>query len=171
MLAAGVSVVRAAPAQGLSAAGGSAQGALTCFTSSRTASRHWEWPSCRMFSFDLARCRGVRPARSRASTRDPARAGRGKPTGREGKRGGQRGRKHIPPRSRVVMTGTWLVQAAEEGEQRLESPGHQDLSLPARGGSRTVTLKCARSRSHLQRLHHQGSHGVGPTPSLYSWGD
>lgn len=59
----------------------SMRGALTCFTSSRTASRHWEWPSCRMLSFDLARCRGVRPARSRASTRAPVGAGRGEHTG------------------------------------------------------------------------------------------
>lgn len=124
--------LEAAPAQRLFAAVGSARGALTCFTSSRTASRHWEWPSCRMFSFDLARCRGVRPARSRASTRAPAGAGQGKHRGHEGKGGGQRGREHIPPRSRVVMTGTWLVQAAEEEEQGPESPGHQGLALRAR---------------------------------------
>jgi hypothetical protein len=60
-------------------------GMLTCLTSSRTASRHWEWPSCRIFSFDLARCRGVRPARSRASTRAPMRTGRGKHAGVRGR--------------------------------------------------------------------------------------
>lgn len=59
---------------------------LTCFTSSRTASRHWEWPSCRMFSFDLARCRGVRPALSRASTRAPVGTGRRKHAGHENER-------------------------------------------------------------------------------------
>lgn len=46
---------------------------FTCFTSRRTASRLWESPSCRIFSFDLARCSGVLPARSKASTLAPAR--------------------------------------------------------------------------------------------------
>lgn len=84
-----MSVVRAEHAWCLFSAMGSARGALTCFTSSRTASRHCEWPSCRMFSFDLARCSGVRPARSRASTRAPVGTGRGEHAGGEGASGGQ----------------------------------------------------------------------------------
>lgn len=49
---------------------------FTCFTSRRTASRLWESPSCRMLSLDLARCSGVLPARSKASTLAPAGARR-----------------------------------------------------------------------------------------------
>lgn len=55
------------------------------------------------------------------------------------------------------MTGTWLVQAAEE-EQGPESPGHQGLAPGAGTGT-------------PGRCLHQGTNGVGPTPSLYGWGD
>lgn len=101
-------------------------GALTCFTSSRTASRHWEWPSCRMLSLDLARCRGVRPARSRASTRAPGGTGSGEHA-EQGEEEEGRGGEHSPPRSSVVMTGAWLVQAAEEGEQGLRAQDRRGL--------------------------------------------
>lgn len=138
---AGVSVVRAAPAQGLLGAAAQLRGALTCFTSSRTASKHWEWPSCRMLSFDLARCRGVRPARSRASTRAPVGAGRGEHAGGEGDRGGRRGGDHLPPRSSVVMTGTWLVQAAEGEEQGLRVQDHWGLAwVPTRGAGLSLRV-------------------------------
>lgn len=104
---------------------------FTCFTSRRTASRLWENPSCRIFSFDLARCSGVLPARSKASTLAPARctskdsevcrqdlvslrsinrAGRGQAV--------IVSEEMLPPRSSVVMTGTWFVQAAGEGKHR-----------------------------------------------------
>lgn len=104
---------------------------FTCFTSRRTASRLWENPSCRIFSFDLARCSGVLPARSKASTLAPARC-----TSRDSKVRHQdllslgsfngAGREQavtvieemLPPRSSVVMTGTWFVQAAGEGKHR-----------------------------------------------------
>ena len=114
----------------LSAAGS----ALTCFTSSRTASRHWEWPSCRMLSLDLARCRGVRPARSRASTRAPG----GTDSGEHAEQGEEergRGGEHSPPRRSVVMTGAWLVQAAEEGEQglRAQDRGGRGPGCPQEG--------------------------------------
>lgn len=104
---------------------------FTCFTSRRTASRLWENPSCRIFSFDLARCRGVLPARSKASTLAPARR-----TSRDSEvchqdlvslgsinRAGKGQavtviKEMLPPRSSVVMTGTWFVQAAGEGKHR-----------------------------------------------------
>lgn len=99
-----------------------------------------------MLSFDLARCRGVRPALSGASTRAPAGADGGEHARGEGERGGGRGRHYIPLCSSVVMTGTWLVQAAEEEQQGLECRTTKaGPCVPARG-SRTVS-ECAYVRS------------------------
>lgn len=87
-----------------------------------------------MFSFDLARCSGVLPARSKASTLAPARRTSKSESevclqdlvslgsinrDRAGK--GQAViaiEEALPPRSSVVMTGTWFVQAAGEGKHR-----------------------------------------------------
>lgn len=87
-----------------------------------------------MFSFDFARCSGVLPARSKASTLAPANARVRAETevylkgsvflgnsdrGRAGK--GQAViviEEMLPPRSSVVMTGTWFVQAAGKGKHR-----------------------------------------------------
>lgn len=90
-----------------------------------------------MFSFDLARCSGVLPARSKASTLAPAntriRAEREvclKNLVFLGNIDRGRARKGqavivieemLPPRSSVVMTGTWFVQAAGEGKHRTHS--------------------------------------------------
>lgn len=115
-------------ASGCSTSWGCGSVSFTCFTSRRTASRLWESPSCRMLSLDLARCSGVLPARSKASTLAPAGARResegclkdwGTPAG-QGQAVTVR-EETLPPRSSVVMTGTWFVQAAGEGKHRTHS--------------------------------------------------
>lgn len=108
---------------------------IICFTSRRTASRLWEIPSCKMFSFDFARCSGVLPARSKASTL-------------------------APPRSSVVMTGTWFVQAAGKGKHRT----HNSEVLANNKG---VSAQ-AWNLSLLKRLFLPSERGTAPLLSITS---
>lgn len=69
------------------------------------------------------------------------------------------------------MTGTWLVQAAEEEEQGLEKKKRARPSVPAEG-SRTVSPSVpVPPEKALPRQKLGGAQQSSPAPSLYHWGN
>lgn len=72
------------------------------------------------------------------------------------------------------MTGTWLVQAAEEGEQGLRVQDHEGLGpgCPREGAG--LSLRVQVPDHSPRRITEAATGGIqrsNPTPSLHSWGN